>query len=156
MKTIKLTQGQEALVDDIMFDYLNQWKWYAQKDNNTFYAMRKHYTPEGKRMPQLMHHLIIGITRLPINLRLHTDHKDGNGLNNQRDNLRIVPARKNTQNKEIHRNGRLVGCSLKNDKKRKKRWRAEIQINGKRKFLGYFATEQEAHEMYIAVEKGLL
>lgn len=34
MKMIPLTQGEYAIVDDDMFDYLNQWKWYAQRLNN--------------------------------------------------------------------------------------------------------------------------
>lgn len=156
MKTIKLTKNKMALVDDDMFDYLNQFKWFVTKSNNTFYVVRKFWTPEGKRNMQMMHHLVLGITRLPIILGLDTDHKDGDGLNNQRHNLQIITHRKNTQNKVIHRGGRLFECSLKNDQKRKKRWRAEIQINGKRVFLGYFTTEQEAHEAYLAAEKDLV
>jgi hypothetical protein len=38
MKKIRLTQGKITLVDDKDFDYLNQWKWYAQKSHNTYYV----------------------------------------------------------------------------------------------------------------------
>ena len=73
------------------------------------------------------------------------DHIDGNTINNNISNLRLVTNRQNNQNRAIHRNGRLVGCFY--DKQRRK-WRAQIGVNGKRKYLGLFDTEQEAHEAY--------
>ena len=41
MKRIRLTQGQFALIDNEDYEFLNQWKWFAQKNYNTFYAGRK-------------------------------------------------------------------------------------------------------------------
>lgn len=31
MRKIKLTQGKYTVVDDIDFDWLNQWNWFADK-----------------------------------------------------------------------------------------------------------------------------
>ncbi len=79
------------------------------------------------------------------------DHKDGKGLNNQRDNLEQVTHRVNMQNRKSHRDGQLVGANFH---KTSGRWLARIQIDGKRKQIGYFNTEQEAHEAYkIACEQ---
>ncbi len=39
-KLIPLTQGKVTIVDDADFDWLNQWKWYAFKNRNTWYAGR--------------------------------------------------------------------------------------------------------------------
>jgi hypothetical protein len=73
------------------------------------------------------------------------DHIDGNKLNNKIENLRLITNRENGQNRESHRNGRLVGCSLHKCGK----WEAQIKINGKRIHLGYYNTEIEAHAVYL-------
>ena len=73
------------------------------------------------------------------------DHIDGNTLNNTVSNLRLVTKRQNDQNKGCHRNGKLPGASYN---KRQRKWLAQIQIDGKGKFLGYFDTEQRAHDAY--------
>jgi hypothetical protein len=41
MKEIELTQGLFTQVDDEDFEYLNQWKWYAIKSSQTYYAVRR-------------------------------------------------------------------------------------------------------------------
>lgn len=38
MKTIPLSQGKFAIVDDEDFGWLSQWKWYVSKDGNTYDA----------------------------------------------------------------------------------------------------------------------
>jgi hypothetical protein len=43
-KVIQLTQGKVAIVDDIDFEYLNQFKWYARKSRSqNYYAGRYFY-----------------------------------------------------------------------------------------------------------------
>lgn len=78
---------------------------------------------------------------------LDIDHIDGNRLNNDISNLRLVTRRQNCHNMKKHRKGKLVGCTYVKDKSK---WRANIWINSKVKFIGYFNTEQEAHEAYKA------
>ena len=73
------------------------------------------------------------------------DHIDGNRENNNINNLRLVTARENGQNQKCHRNGKLVGTSFD---KALGRWRSHIKINGKKKHLGCFDTELEAHQCY--------
>lgn len=73
------------------------------------------------------------------------DHIDGNKLNNDISNLRLVTKRENDQNKKCHRNGKLPGVSYRKDQKK---WRALAQIDYKTYSLGSYNTEQEAHEVY--------
>lgn len=144
-KEIQLTQGQVALVDDEDYEALSQWKWYAHRNYNTFYARRNISLTNGKQVMVLMHHAIIGRP----NPGLKTDHKDGDGLNNQRYNIHYVTNRQNSQNKRYYNrdkpSSQYPGVSWA---KHAKKWRARIQINGKYKHLGYFEEELDAAQTY--------
>ena len=142
MKEIILTQGQVALVDDDMYDEISSVKWYAKKDCNTFYAVRNSFYINGKRHIIYMHHEIIG--RPPRGYK--TDHRSGNGLNNQKENLRLVTNRQNSQNRrDYKKSSKYPGVHWV---KRNKKWIAKIQINGKSKYIGGFTDEGEAFEAY--------
>lgn len=82
----------------------------------------------------------------------HIDHIDGNPSNNIINNLREVSCRDNCLNRKIHRKGHITGTTLssKSDK-----WQAQISIRGKRIYIGYFDTQQEAHEAYVATRNRL-
>ena len=142
MKRIALTQGKFALVDDEDFERLNQVKWHARRDCKTFYAVRRLPTINGKQRHSRMHHEIIG--RPPKGLG--TDYRDGNGINNQRKNLRFVTSRQNNQNiNNMKKSSRYPGVYW--DKGRQK-WRSHIKINGVRKYLGRFIKEIDAFNAY--------
>ncbi len=84
MKEIRLTQGKVALIDDADFEWLSQWKWRCSRHFRTWYAMRTVHSL-GKTMTVSMHRLITGAKPGE-----QVDHVDGNGINNQRNNLRFV------------------------------------------------------------------
>lgn len=71
---------------------------------------------------------------------------NGVKTDNRIGNLRDVTNRQNQQNTYKHRNGKLVGATYH---KHNKKWVSQIYINGKQINLGYFNTEQEAHEAYL-------
>lgn len=137
MKKIKLSQGKFALVDDEDYEYLNQWKWYAQKVKNTFYAIRTDRT-SGKRKTIRMHRIIMNTPE-----KMETDHKDHFGLNNQKYNLRNCTKHQNSMNKKLYEktSSKYKGVSWY---PRYQKWIAYITLNRKRKFLGYFSSEKEA------------
>jgi len=82
--------------------------------------------------------------------RLQIDHIDGNGLNNQKKNLRRATRTQNQQNRAKQKSrSRYKGISLSRGK-----WKAQICINKKRKYLGLFETEESASIAYwIAAKK---
>lgn len=148
MKQIPLTQGKVALMDDDIYEAIGHLKWYAHKEGNTYYVVRSIRGDDGKQHNLPIHHCVMGF---PLGNN-EIDHRDGNGLNNQRSNLRIATRRKNQQDRQRHRKGKLSGASFIKIKYKNKvysYWQAHIRINGKRKSLGYFKTEQEAHEAYM-------
>jgi hypothetical protein len=72
------------------------------------------------------------------------DHADGDKLNNKIENLRIVTNQQNNFNRK-----RARGYYWN---KKVKKWKAEIQLDGKKKHLGLFENEQEAHQAYLTAK----
>lgn len=81
------------------------------------------------------------------------DHIDGNRINNNISNLRLVSKRENCNNLKCHREGKLPGCSFN---KSINLWVSRISLNNKVKLLGYFKTKEEAHNKYAEFKKGLI
>ena len=69
------------------------------------------------------------------------DHVDGNPSNNSIENLRVVTRQQNAFNQK-----RAKGYYWN---KNNKKWLARIRLNGRSKHLGYFETEEEAHQAYL-------
>lgn len=147
-KAIPLSQGKFALVDDADFDWLSQWKWYALKQPNTYYACRD-VRINGKRKTIWMHRLINGT---PDDLL--TDHINGDGLDNQRANLRSVTHQDNMINCARHVSGsskyRGVSWHI-----RQGCWIAQITVDRKNHYLGRFGTEDAAYAAYLAARARL-
>lgn len=146
VKKIKLSQGQWTTVDDEDYEWLNQWKWYAQWDPKTkvYYAKTTFYLGmiDGKQKNKsyLMHRLITGATKGEV-----VDHINHNTLKNEKENLRRCSVRQNAQNRSDKTSSKYPGVSW--DKQCKK-WRAYINIEGKRKWLKRYDEELEAAKVY--------
>lgn len=149
MKYIPLTLGLFASVDDSDFEWLNQWKWYALKNGKTYYAVR---TATRKIVPRGKIHMHRALLGLGVGDKSVTDHLDGNGLNNQRSNLRKTNHRTNAQNRGIHRSGLLPGARLKNTGK----FESRISIGGRSIYLGVFETAEAAHKAYKLAQEDLV
>lgn len=143
MKTISLTQGKVAIVDDADYEWLNQWKWSTQQGRHTFYAVRGVWLAKNKWRIERMHRLILGLQ--PDDKR-QCDHRDGNGLNNQWSNLRVCTR---TQNIRSQKN--KVGTSKYKGvcwDRRDRKWYSQIRVNKKQIYLGLFNSEIDAAQAY--------
>lgn len=131
MKKLPLTQGLFAKVDDEDFDFLNQWKWHAMKGR---YAVRR----DSDKVYIYMHRVIMGVTD-----QREIDHRNGDGFDNQKSNLRIATHRQNIANRKLNKESstKLKGVYKKRDCER---WAAECA----HKYLGIFKSPQEAAVAY--------
>lgn len=147
-KELELTQGKFALVDDEDYDWLNRWKWYAHIKSKKFYAVRS-FGKRPNRAGMYMHRLILNTSKGDV-----VDHIDGNGLNNQRNNLRLCTQAENVRNQSL----KLVNTSGYKGvhwQKNMNKWVARITFNYKKIHLGYFDTPLEASRAYDEKAKEL-
>lgn len=142
MKEIPLTQGLVALVDDEDYEELMQYKWHACKHKYTYYAFRNHQVYPGYRISVRMHRQIMRAQANEI-----IDHINGNGLDNRKENLRIVSSSQNAANRRAHAGSksRFKGVSWH---KQHGKWAAYICYNYKHKHIGLFRDEIEAAIAY--------
>lgn len=142
MKTIKLTMGYEAVVDDADYAAVSKFKWYAQKnsDNQHNVYARRSFKVGEKQCGQQMHHFI-----LPVHSGLVVDHIDGNGLNNCRSNLRLVSPKSNRINaRKVRGKSKFKGVGIRYNGK----FSASLRKDGKLIWLGTFENEIDAAKAY--------
>jgi len=144
MKTIPLTQGKVALVDDADYEWLSKHKWYAYKSRNNFYAARNVYK-NGKWIRLI--HMHRAILNLKPGDKRQCDHQKHNGLDNRRDMIRICTNTQNQYNQSPQKNCSSTFKGVTWEKNANK-WRARIQVSGKDISLGYFHIEAEAAKAY--------
>lgn|SRR3990167_2791366 len=135
-KTIKLTQGMFAKVDEEDYEELNRYKWSANKIGNSFYAVRSIYLQSQEYKTIYMHSQLTDYAM--------SDHINGDGLDNRRKNLRECNYSQNGLNRAVGNNT----SGYKGVWASKGKFRAAIQINGKREYLGAFLTAIEAAGAY--------
>lgn len=157
---IKLTNSEAvALVDEADHDLVKSYAWwehvpYEGSALKYAYGMKLPRSRNGERVVK-MHHLIL--TKPAAGFVI--DHIDGNGLNNCRSNLQVITPSENAQKAQLD--------PSRNKRKRHSKFRgvsflgwygkylAYVNCNGKREYLGYFDTAEEAAKARDARAKQL-
>jgi hypothetical protein len=123
-------------------------KWVLVKNNGT----NNGYCQVRFNSMRIYYHTIVWVltTGEDIPEGMQIDHINGNRIDNRFENLRLVTDRGNNQNRKVHRKGKLVGCYFD---KHKGRYEAKIRIGKKVIHLGRYATEEEAHNIYVSACK---
>lgn len=139
MKTIPLTQGKVALVDDADYEWLMQWTWYAWFSGHRWYARRSNGHAGAK---SYMHRVILN-----AQVGSKVDHRDHNGLNNQRWNLRAGNQSLNMANQLLSSRNTSGFKGVYWDASRNK-WVAQLAPKSGHVFIGRFLTAAEAASAY--------
>lgn len=156
MKEIALTQGKFAQVDDEDYEVVNKFKWYVCVRKHTSYAIR-HCFKTGKNVTISMHRFILGLNQGDKRLG---DHKDKNGLNCQKGNLRIATSSQNNCNRTSRKNttSKYLGVYIHTatvNGKIYKYWAFDLQHDKKQCRKVGFKTEVEAAKAYDEKAKEL-
>lgn len=153
MREISLTQDKVALVDDEDFERLNQFKWYAHRQRGgKFYAGRTVHTGHGRGGPHYMlhmHRFLLGLAK-----NQQGGHRDGNGLNNQKYNLRPCSDGQNAKNRRKRSDSASPFKGVTWNTKAHK-WYASIHGEGKRWHLGSFPDPVSAAKAYNNAARNL-
>lgn len=143
MKTIPLTQGKVAIVDDEDYEKLAGHKWYAQMGNNEKNKNKRIYYAArcAKRKTILMHREIMSCPE-----GMEVDHINGDTLYNRKSNLRICTHADNTYNKKPKiATSSYKGVSVHNSTKK---WYSQISYKHKKHYIGLFKHEVRAAKAY--------
>ena len=141
MKEILLSSGDVCFVDDVDYDFVNQWKWKPIKSKVNIYAGRNVRGKNGKRWACVLMHRLL--TDAPDGKQV--DHIDRDTLNNTRKNLRVCTQSENNANSVgwVHGASRYKGVS-----KNGTGWIARTKKNGKTHRFGTYRTQEEAALAY--------
>ena len=141
---IPLTKGFIALVDDEDYHWLVRFRWHVG-GLTTGHPVARTYigkSPDAKTTYADMHRLIMGE---PDGLQV--DHRNGDSLDNRRDNLRLATPRQNMANSKVRANNksgyRGVSWSMKD-----RRWSAFTKDGDKNVYLGAFKNPKDAAKVY--------
>jgi hypothetical protein len=144
IRRIRLTNGKYTIVDSRDHSYLTQWTWHCLKKRSTYYAARSKYR-RGKTIRIYMHREIA--KRAGMSTSSLIDHRNRNGLDNRRTNLRSASQTQNRANCRLYTSNTSGFKGVSYDK-RTGLWAAKLNHSGTCKWLGRFATRKEAAAAY--------
>jgi len=148
VKEIGLKNGGVSLVDDADFEAINRFPWRRSDDGKTAYAVRMQ-TVNGKACCVRMHRQLLDFPSGFV------DHANGNGLDNQRKNLRACSNGQNQSNAGKHSDSHqpYKGICFVAKRNSPKKWNACLNYHGKRHALGYYIDAETAAKAYDAAAK---
>jgi hypothetical protein len=137
---------RKVLIDEEDFDIIKMYKWHISKQIKTFYVQAT-ISDKFKGETLKMHRLLMNAKKGQI-----IDHKNCNGLDNRRSNLRFCSFSENNFNHKRQKNN-TSGYKGVCYRSKFEKWESVIHVNGKRLRLGYFKSPILAYEAYCEAAK---
>lgn len=147
-RRIYLGEGKFTIVDEQDYYRYNDYRWSPQKKSRTYYAIRVVSNCEKTLRIVSLHREIMNEPK-----GLLVDHKNGDGLDNRRANLRTATKFDSVHNRRKRKtktSSRYTGVNID---KETGRWVARIRNRGKRTWLGSFKDEAAAARAYDEAAK---
>jgi HNH endonuclease len=149
----RLGAGMVALVDDADFEWLSQFRWNRVLGHGRIYASRhERYTNlNGKsryRARQMQQDILYPDQPCPKGMK--ADHINGNALDNQRCNLRLVTDHISNLNRKVHKRNT---SGYRGVHPTGATWQASIMSNGYRFHWSNCATVEEAAAAYNSLSR---
>lgn len=138
-----------AFVDDEDFEWLSRYNWRPSIIKKSIYACRRRLANESGPAGRLMHRELLSHYGL-LKSNMQVDHIDGNGLNNQKLNIRNCTQSQNNHNCKKRKPQRPTTSKYKGVSwnKERNKWRAYFEIKGKTFWIGRYVNEEDAARAY--------
>jgi hypothetical protein len=151
VRQVPLSQGLFAIVDDADAPRVSAYLWHARWNETaqTHYAQTNVKKDDGSSTTLQMHRFLMNA---PDGVQV--DHRNHDGLNNTRENLRLSTRGQNQHNRKVRKSTRsgFKGVSFH---KGQGKWCAYINFEKKRVNLGYFTDAKDAARAYNAKAREL-
>lgn len=151
---VPLTQGYEAVIDADCVPLISKWNWHVmlttRPDGSVAHAYAARGEHRGARRRIIHMHRVIADTPSDMD----TDHIDGDGLNNRRSNLRVVTHAQNQCNRRLNIDNKSGVRGVAFNRATGK-WRAQIGVNGAKRYLGLFSSIDKAAQAYASASAEL-
>lgn len=126
-----LIKGHTVLFSECDAEFIAARRWSVQPAHNTFYAY-SWQRPRGS-----MHRFLLSAPKGVL-----VDHRNGNGIDNRRENIRLCHAAQNGWNSGV-RSGNFKGVHAHMGG-----YRAEIRHHRAKVYCGWAKTEEAAARLY--------
>jgi hypothetical protein len=136
--------NKEVIIDIEDWDKVRQYRWYCdyKNDGKTFYVRAGKWS-NNKCKPVYLHRFILGCDDCNVDI----DHKNGDGCNNKKENLRSCAHSENMGNQKLRVNNKS-GHKGVFWRELNKKWSAQIKVNYKHIYLGLFCNKEDAAHAY--------
>lgn len=137
---IPLSRGEMAVIDAADVPLVSEFNWHVWVAKGRHYALRKRRAGVDEPANVYLHRTLTGFQPG------HVDHRDGDGLNNTRANLRVCTQSQNLANTGPARSNKL---GVKGVSRHRRKFVAHITRAGKLAYLGIFDTVEAAGDAYL-------